>query len=368
MKPMRVMLFGTGGGSGVTRFLVDSAVEFKRRQNFEPFVVFRRKRNPLGQHFIAELAAAGVPWSEVRASPKAITIGQLRRRIRDFQPDVFVAHGHSDHIWGRMAALEENVAVVVMVEQCIERYIWLQRFRSVALARHTDAIVAVSHGVGENLARLGYPRDKLHVIHNGTPLEKFNRAAEVPFDDREPAVLMAARFARQKDHRSLIRAAGLLRDRGSPVIVRLAGGGSSRHERKARRLVSELGLSEQVELLGPRDDMADLMAHHRVFVLSTHYEGMGIAVAEAMAAGCAVIASDVVGVQELIHHGETGWLAKPDDPDSLARAIQEALSPAGAKRAAAGKDWAVQNLSMEKIASGYESLFAELLADTRHSP
>lgn len=361
------MLFGTGGGSGVTRFLVDSAVEHRRLGNFEPMVAFRRKRNPLGQSFIDDLEAAGVSWTEVRAAPKILTIAQLRRRIRDFHPDVFVVHGHSDHIWGRMAALRERVPVVIMVEQSIERYIWLQRFRSVALARHTDAIVAVSHGVGENLVRLGYPRDKIRVIHNGTPLGKFGRATEVPFDEREPAVLMAARFARQKDHASLIRASGLLRDRGTPVIVRLAGGGSARHERKARRLVTELGLRDQVEFLGPRDDMADLLARHRVFVLSTHYEGMGIAVAEAMVAGCAAIASNVVGVEDIVEHGETGWLVKPGDPESLARGIMEALGPEGAERAAAGREFAVQDLSMRKVVSDYESLYTELLSKSRCS-
>lgn len=367
MKPKQIMLFGTGGGSGVTRFLVDSAVIHKRLGDFDPMVVFRRKRNPLGQQFIDDLDAAGVPWAEVRAAPKFMTIAQLRRKIRDFQPDVFVVHGHSDHIWGRMAALREKVPVVIMVEQNIERYIWLQRLRSVALARHTDAIVAVSHGVGENLVRLGHPRDKLHVIHNATRLGKFDRSAGIPLEEREPAVLMTARFARQKDHANLIRAAAFLRDRGTPVKVRLAGGGSARHERKARRLVKELGLRDQVEFLGPRDDIADLLAQHRVSVLSTHYEGLAIAVMEAMAAGCAVVGSKVVGVEDIIEHGKTGWLAEPGDPESLACGIKEALGPEGVARAAAGRGFAMRNLSMEKIGSDYENLFTGLLSKHRGS-
>jgi len=360
MKPKRIMLFGTGGGSGVTRFLVDSAATHKRLGNFDPMVVFRRKRNPLGQQFIDDLEADDVPWAEVRAAPKIVTITQLRRRIREFRPDIFVVHGHSDHIWGRMAAIRERVPIVIMVEQNIERYVWLQRLRSVALARHTDAIVAVSHGVGENLVRLGHPRHTLHVIHNGTLPGRFDRAAEVPLDEREPAVLMAARFARQKDHASLIRAAGLLRDRGTPVKIRLAGCGSSRHERKVRRLVTEFGLRDQVEFLGPRDDIAALLAQHRVSVLSTRYEGLAIAVVEAMVAGCAVVASNVVGVEDVIEHGKTGWLVKPGDPESLARGITEALGPEGVARAAAGRGFALRYLSMEKIVSDYESLFRTL--------
>ncbi|RME71017.1 MAG: glycosyltransferase [Verrucomicrobia bacterium] len=361
-RKKRILLFGTGGGSGVTRFLADSAVEHKRLGNFEPMVAYRRKRRPIGRQFIDTLEQSQIPWREVRAAPKVVTIAQLRRILREFRPDVFLVHGHSDHIWGRMAAIRENVPVVVMVEANLERYRFLERWRSVRLAARTDAIVAVSDGVGRRLIELGHPADKLHVIHNGAPLERFRAAAAVPLDEREPAVLMAARFARQKDHATLIRAAALLRDRGRPIRVRLAGTGSARHEGRARRLVRRLGLEEWVEFLGPRSDIPDLLGRHRVFVISTHYEGLCIAGVEAMAAGCATIGTRTVGVTDLFGGEPRGWLVEPRDPVGLADAIVEALGPEGAVRAAAGHRYAMEHFSMTRAITAYEQLFVSLLA------
>jgi len=357
----RILLFGTGGGSGVTRFLVDSAVAHKRKGQFEAFVVFRRKRNPLGQQYIDDLNAAGINWAEVRAAPKIITIAQLRRHIRRLRPDVLVAHGNSDHFWGRTAAIREGVPVVIMVEQCVERYFWLRRLKMRAMAEKTDCIVAVSAGVRDHLLSLGLPGGKIQVIHNSARLERTSSAATVPLDDREPAVVMVARFARQKDQPTLVRAAGLLRDRGTPVKVRLVGGGGWRHRIKVKWLVSRLGLKDWVEFLGPRGDVPAILARHRVFVLSTHYEGLALAAVEAMAAGCAAIGTRTVGVDEVIASGATGWLVEPGDPESLARGITEALGPEGVLRAAAGQAFVAINLSMEKTIAEYEGLYTELL-------
>ncbi|PWS21349.1 glycosyltransferase, partial [Enterococcus faecium] len=78
----------------------------------------------------------------------------------------------------------------------------------------------------------------------------------------------------------------------------------------------------QVSFLGQVADMPELLASQRIFVLSTHYEGMPLALVEAMAAGCACIGSDVVGVREVISHGRTGLLVPEGDAQALADALE----------------------------------------------
>ena len=361
MEPIRILHFGTGGGSGVTRFLVDLAAGHAARGRFAPLVVFRRKKQPVGDAFLRDLAAAGVPHREVRAAPKFLTILELRRIIREFRPQVVAAHGYSDHLWGRIAALREDVPVIVQVEHNFERYKWLHRWRSRRLAARTDAIVTVSRGVAERLAGWGFPPAKLHPIYNGVRLDRFAGVTD-DWMQREPAVIMAARFSRQKDHATLLRAAALLRDAGMPVPVRLAGGGSGRHERVARSLSRALGLEGLVEFLGPRDDLPALYRRHRIAVLSTHFEGFGLVVVEAMAAGCAVVATRAPGVAELIDPGRTGWLAEPDDAESLATAIRKALAPEAAAVAAAGREHSLVHFGLDRMMDDYERLLLDLLA------
>src|SRR5256885_10652492 len=84
---------------------------------------------------------------------------------------------------------------------------------------------------------------------------------------------MAARFARQKDHATLLRALVVLRQRGLTPTLTLAGGGKARAQQAAQRLSAELGLQDQVQFIGMCNDVPGLLRAHRVCVLSTHYEG-----------------------------------------------------------------------------------------------
>ncbi|MFT3829591.1 MAG: glycosyltransferase [Opitutaceae bacterium] len=366
MDKLRVIHFGSGGGKGVTRVLTDLAQGHAAGTRFEPLIIYRRKRGKeLGEAFRKDLEAAGVPWREVCPRPKFRMLAELRTIIREFRPQVFVAHGYSEHIWGRMVALAEGVPVVVQVEHNHERYKWLHLRRSRALAARTGAIVTVSHSVGQYLAERGHPRALLRTIYNGVRLGRFATGAPTPLDAREPVVLMVARFGRQKDPATLIRAAAILRDRGTPVRVRIAGGGKKLHAWAARWLAWRLRLGGLVEFLGQRHDVPELLLRHRVFVLSTHFEGLPLSLIEAMAAGCAAIGSRVPGVEELIEPGKTGWLAGHRDAVALVDAITAALGPQGETCAAGARRYALEQFSLERMTQDYERLFEDLWAARR---
>ena len=366
MAKLRVIHFGSGGGKGVTRVLTDLAQGHAARGAYEPLIVYRRKRGkPLGEAFRRDLAASGVAFREVSPRPKWRTMAELRAIIREFRSDVFVGHGYSEHLSGRLAALAEGVPVVVQAEHAHERYKWFDLGRSRRLAARTDAIVGVSRGVVDRLRELGFPAEKLHTIYNGVRVDRFMAAQPRPWAEREPAVVMAARFGQPKDQRTLIRAAALLRDRGTPVRVRLAGGGKKLELWRARWLVRRLELTELVEFLGPRGDLPEVFRNHQVAVMSTRCEGFGLVVIEAMAAGCAVVGSRAPGVEELIEHGRTGWLATTGDPEAFAEGILAALGEQGAAWAAAGAAYASRGFGVERMAAEYEALFDRLLAAKR---
>lgn len=331
---MKVLHFVTGGFSGATQVAVDLCEAAQRTPGMEVLLVLRRKRSTRMDR-VEALRARGLEVRVVSNWLHALTVWELRRIIRAWRPDVVFAHGFSDHIWGRQAAVAEGVPRIFHVEHnARERYTRRRLRQALALAPHTQASIGVSEGVRTSLIERGFAPAQCLAIPNGIALERFPESLLPPrWQDREPAILMASRFARQKDHATLIHALALLRDRGLTPALYLAGAGSERLLRQARALAERLGLNAQVRFLGNVSNLPERLAATQVFVLSTRWEGMPLALVEAMAAGCACVATDVVGVREVIDQGRTGLLVPPGDATALADALQQVLlDPAMAAR------------------------------------
>ena len=194
------------------------------------------------------------------------------------------------------------------------------------LAQRTAAIVGVSEGVRQSLLKLGFPPERCLAIPNGIDMERFPASALPPWKEREPGIVMAARFARQKDHATLIQALSSMAQQGLKPVLYLAGGGKQRLKRSMQALARKLGVADQVQFLGHVQNLPAFLMQRQVCVLSTHYEGLGLSLLEGMAAGCACIASDVVGVREAIDHERTGLLVPESDAIALAAALQRMLT------------------------------------------
>ena len=364
---LRVLHFVTGGFSGATQVAVDlvrSALE--PGSTTQPLLVLRRKRQADPARTEA-LRASGMPVEVVPGWSHAATIAALVRVCRRFGPAVLVAHGFSEHLWGRYAGLLAGVPHLVHVEHnSRERYTRWRLAQARWLARRTDRIVGVSEGVTQRLRELGFPPERLCTIGNGIRLEAYADATHHPYAQRNPALLMSARYSRQKDHACLVRALALLRERGLEPPLRLAGGGSARHREQVRRLAHQLGVQDRIEWLGHRDDMPQLLMATSICILATHYEGMPLALLEGMAAGCAVVASAVPGVRELLRDGDTGRLVPEGDATALADAIEQLLrDPAAAARMAeAGRREALELRGRTLMLARYDAMLRSVVART----
>ncbi|MCX7662957.1 MAG: glycosyltransferase, partial [Tepidimonas fonticaldi] len=295
--------------------------------------------------------------------PHALTVWRLARLCRAWRPDVLVAHGFSDHLWGRWAGLLAGVPHLVQVEHNVrERYGRWRLWQSRWLARRTDALVGVSDAVRDALVRLGHPASRCMTIHNGIDLSRWS--AGRPWDEREAAVVMAARFARQKDHETLIRAARELLDRGTPMAFYLAGGGSRRWRDRAERLAERLGVTPWVHFLGPVSDLPSLYGRVRYAVLSSHYEGLGLSLIEGMASGCCAIGSDVEGIREVIDDGRTGVRVPPGNAKALADALTtlNAAPDGGRALAQAGQQDVRARFDRRSMQARYRELLIRLAA------
>lgn len=364
-RPVRVLHFVTGGFSGgATQVAIALVNAAKEGGSTEPLLVLRRKRRGDPAR-IAELERAGVPLRVVAGWSHAATILALARVCREFRPDVLVAHGFSEHLWGRYAGLLAKVPHLVHVEHNTrERYTRWRLAQTRWLARRTDRIVGCSEGVRRALLDMGMPAERTVAIPNGIRLEPFADAEAHPPASRVPGIVMVSRFSKQKDHATLLRAVALLRERGLRPPVLLAGGGKALHRRPLERLSEELGLHEQVRFLGVIRNVPEVLTTHRIAVLSTHYEGMPLALIEGMAAGCAAVGSAVPGVREVIVDGEDGLLVPEADAAALADALEKLLrDDAFADRLGrAARATALREYGRGRMNARYEALFLELAA------
>jgi glycosyltransferase involved in cell wall biosynthesis len=193
-----------------------------------------------------------------------------------------------------------------------------------------DGIVAVSNGVADDLNRnYGIPRERITVIHNPVVTEELVARSREPLDhpwfavDDPPVLLAVGRLTRQKDYPTLLRAFKHLRGERRARLVILGEG----EEREAlERSIRELGIAEDVQLLGFVENPYSYMRQARLLVLSSAWEGFGNVLVEAMACGTPVVSTDCPsGPREILENGRYGTLVPVGDPIGLVAGINSSL-------------------------------------------
>lgn len=193
-----------------------------------------------------------------------------------------------------------------------------------------DAIVAVSQGVADDVARVsGLPRSRIQVIYNPVITPELFARLQAPLEhpwfqaSAPPVVLAAGRLAGPKDFATVLRAFAQVR-RSRPARLLILGEGKQRGELEA--LAASLGIGEDVALPGYIENPLPYMAQAAVFVLSSYHEALGLVLVEAMAAGAPLVATDCEsGPREVLEGGKRGRLAPVGNPGALAEAILDSL-------------------------------------------
>lgn len=175
---------------------------------------------------------------------------------------------------------------------------------------------------------------KLRVVRLGVDTDRLRPTAPSRRSG-PPTLLCAARLSKVKGHRYLIEAYAMLRRRGVPARLVLAGGGELVGRLRAQ--ARELGVEDGIAFVGEleHEHMLRAMAEADVVVLASamtargEREGIPVSLMEAMALGTPVVATDISGVPELIAHGRSGLLVPQRDPGALAEALATLLGDDG---------------------------------------
>lgn len=205
----------------------------------------------------------------------------------------------------------------------------------------------------------GLASDCVMMIENPVDIKAFQNIHLDERDERTWDFICIARFAEQKNHKMLVEAAAsLIRGdelhSGFDAKIALVGSGPFRDS--IWGLIKEYGLEGNIELLGKRDDVAELLHDSKCFVLSSLYEGLPMTILEAMAAGLPVIATSVGGVPDVVDGN--GILVEPNDTDALVRAMR--LVVGDSEKCAAMSKRSLElvcRYDVENVARRYEELY-----------
>ncbi len=319
-------------------------------------------RDPRSARSLAPaLAALPPPW--ILAAVPALADYLVRER-----PDALLSalsYSNLTALWARhragvpvrVAISEHNTLSVRSAHARARRW----RVLPVVEARwypRADAILAVSQGVADDLARAaGLPRERIAVTYNPVVTDALVAAAREPVahawlsPGEPPVVLGVGKLKAQKGFDVLLRAFARVRAERAARLVIL---GEGPQRRALERLARELGIASDVALPGFVANPFAWMAKSAVFALSSLWEGLPSVLIEALACGCAVVSTDCPsGPAEILEAGRLGPLVPVGDAAALGAAIARALdapSDPSARRARA-RDFAVDRVAPRYLAA-----------------
>lgn len=249
------------------------------------------------------------------------TLFFLKQTIQEFQPDIISTHSSKAGLLGRLVSQLTQTPCIFTAhgwafttgvpEPSRTIYQWLEQ----TVEPLASKIICVSDYDRQLGIQAGMNPHRILTIHNGMPdipdELRANPAVSYPVN-----IVMVARFDRQKDHLTLLKAFHNVLG----AQLHLVGDGPKLEDVKA--FVEQLGISDRVKFLGYRTNIAEILAQAQIFTLISHWEGFPRSIIEAMRAGLPVIASNVGGVNEAVVDGVTGYCVPSGDVDGL----QERLS------------------------------------------
>jgi glycosyltransferase involved in cell wall biosynthesis len=295
---------------------------------------------------------------------------ELLRLMREEEFEVLHAHKFGSNVWGVLFGRLRRVPVIVAQEQTWSYEGNLPRkLIDWVIGRLASSFVSVSSLDRERMIAIEHvPAEKVIVIPNAfvprPDVKLGDLRSELGIGADVPIVGTAAVLRPQKALDVLLEAFARVAAGNSEARLVIAGDGECRDELEAR--AAELGITARTDFLGMREDVETLLAAFDVAVMSSDFEGTPLFALECMAAGTALVATEVGGLPDLVEDGSSALLVPRRDPAALATAISAVLDdPELRRRIADAASERAREFTMERTADRFLSLYRSLLALVR---
>lgn len=329
-----------------------------RERNYEITVV-TLSRSTVPQPYETVLHDAGI--EVIHCPKKTKTAMHLFHDLTDLMhtrhPDVVHTHLFASDVWGGTCAYRAHIPTISTEHNINNEEGKLKHFLKHRTHRYRHAVVAVSHAVAENIAaRCPSAKSIIRVIPNGIDVKRFHGIQRTI--NTLPVISIVGRLEPQKGHADLLATLPLVT---RPYQAHIYGNGSLKKELTIT--IAQLRLSDRVQVHESVHDIEQIYAQSDIVVVPSRWEGFGLVAVEAMAAGCAVVVSDVDGLKEVVTHNTDGLRVNMRDHEAVAKVLNELLAnpQLRARLGAAAQQTVTQHYSRSTMLNAYDALYQDLL-------
>ena len=308
------------------------------------------------------LKKIGVDVQLVGSLPKLefLSIPKIRKMLKKNKPDIVHTHLFGADVYGGIAALSLGIENIISTEHNLNYNEGsIKKKLKTLVVNRFSRIIAVSDSVRDYaISNYNLERNKVSVFHNGIHFEKYFEKVNVK-EKKQMVIGSAGRLNTQKGFASLIKA---MRFVDKNISLQIAGDGKLKYD--LRYLIKKYKLKNRVSLVGPQKNIQKFYKGLDIYVQPSKWEGLGISVLEAGAAGLPVIASRVDGIREIIEDGLDGFLYNYGDEKLLAEKINN-LAGSREKReefATALQKNIFENFSIFSMIEKYENIYQSEVA------
>jgi glycosyltransferase involved in cell wall biosynthesis len=333
MKKILYILEATSGGT--QKHVIDIAKKIDKSE-FQIDIIYSLNRNKSFKEEASYLfnKMYGLPIKRGASLSDITNILRIRKIINQNKYDIVHCHSTKAGFVGRIAAFlshHKNIVYSPHGFMFCDTRIKTKRLLYLKLEKYlgyiTKKLIAVS-GSERDLAIQHniVPDKKITTINNSIdPLDfsnfnYVNRVREKLLNQNSEIVLgTVGRLYYQKDPITLIKSFKIINEKYPNTKLVMVGDGPL--EGECIELIKKLSIESKVKLEGFQKDSRAFYKMFDLFVLSSHYEGMPYALLEAMSMGIPAVGTDVIGIKDLIIHGETGYLVPEEDYNEFAKAV-----------------------------------------------
>ena len=303
----------------------------------------------------------------------AFATNKLYWLMRRWRPQIAHFYLPGPYLIGANVAIAARTPIKIMSRRSLSDY--QRNWPLVArlerrLHARMDAVIGNSRAVVRQLIDEGIPEDKVRLIYNGievSPVLPDRREARQSFglDDDTLVGVVIANLIPYKGHRELIGTLSHVeRELPGPWRILLVGRDQG-IQSELEALATRCGVSHRIRFLGQRSDIPTLLAASDFGILTSHEEGFSNVILESMAAGVAMIVTNVGGNAEAVIHNETGLVVPPRDPKAIGDARNLLSWRATRKQRrrfdAAARKRVEKEFSIEKCIKAHADLYEEML-------
>lgn len=354
---------------GGSERLVHSLVRNIDRNRFSPSVAWFFGQTPL-----PEFRELEVPLFHIQKSKRVDlnAMYKLSDFIKKHNVTVVNAHHFMSMVYASWGCIR-NGAKLFYTEHSSWEIEKINRRWTIAgrqLLRKANGAIGVSENVSITLRKYFHlPYEKSYTIPNGIDLEVFSRKddsqvrQELGLESNQISICMVANFKKVKNHIYLLRGFEALSRNNNNVRLLLIGksvpDGEGDTEHEIRTFISSHGMERKVLMLGFQHNVARLLGAVDIFCLTSLKEGLPIGLIEAMAAGCAVIGTDVEGIRDVIIPEQNGLLVPLGETQVLVGSLERLAGDRKlrSKLGQAARNTAIQHFSIEACVKAHENLF-----------